>query len=65
MHPQEYLPMDCFHHAAGRLKALEKREADLDGFLEVLNELMRHGFRLREEVYVEAVREARRIAAEA
>lgn len=47
------------------LKALEKREVDLDGFLEVLNELMRHGFRLREEVYVEAVREARRIAARA
>jgi predicted nucleic acid-binding protein len=47
------------------LKALEKRETDLDGFLEALNELIRHGFRLREEVYVEAVREARRIAAEA
>jgi len=47
------------------LRALEKRETDLDGFLEVLNELMRHGFRLREEVYVEVVREARRIAAKA
>lgn len=46
------------------LKALEKMEVDLNGFLEVLNQLIRHGFRLKEEVYVEAVREARRIAAE-
>lgn len=47
------------------LKALEKKEMDLNGFLEVLNQLIRHGFRLKEEVYVEAVREARRIVAEA
>lgn len=47
------------------LKALEKKEIDLNGFLEVLNQLIRHGFRLKEEVYVEAVREARRIVAEA
>lgn len=46
------------------LKALEKKEVDLNGFLEVLNQLIRHGFRLKEEVYVEAVREARRIVAE-
>jgi predicted nucleic acid-binding protein len=46
------------------LKALEKMEIDLNGFLEVLNQLMRHGFRLKEEVYVEAVREARRIISE-
>lgn len=46
------------------LKALEKMEIDLNGFLEVLNQLIRHGFRLKEEVYVEAVREERRIAAE-
>jgi len=46
------------------LKALEKKEIDLNAFLEVLNQLIRHGFRLKEEVYVEAVREARRIAAE-
>jgi predicted nucleic acid-binding protein len=44
------------------LKALEKREIDLDGFLEVLNELIRHGFRLKEEVYIEAVKEARNLA---
>jgi len=46
------------------LKALEKKEIDLNAFLEVLNQLIRHGFRLKEEVYVEAVREASRIAAE-
>lgn len=46
------------------LEALEKKEIDLNEFLEVLNQLIRHGFRLKEEVYVEAVREARRIAAE-
>jgi hypothetical protein len=46
------------------LKALEKKEIDLNGFLEILNQLIRHGFRLKEEVYIEAVREARKIAAE-
>jgi len=45
------------------LKALEKREIDLNGFLEVLNQMIGHGFRLKEEVYIEAVKEARRIAA--
>jgi len=44
------------------LQALEMRKLDLDGFLESLNRLIGCGFRLREEVYVEAVREARRIA---
>jgi len=44
------------------LKALELRELNLDGFLELLNQLIRHGFRLREEVYVEAIRKAREIA---
>ena len=47
------------------LKVLEKREIDLNGFLEVLNQMIGHGFRLKEEVYIEAVREARRIAADA
>ena len=32
--------------------------------LEILNQMIRHGFRLKEEVYVESVREARRIIAE-
>jgi len=43
-------------------KALERRDIDLNGFLEALNQMMKHGFRLKEEVYIEAIREARRIA---
>jgi predicted nucleic acid-binding protein len=46
------------------LKALEKKEIDLDEFLEVLSQLISEGFRLKEEVYVEAVKEAKRIASE-
>ena len=46
------------------LKALELKEIDLDEFLEVLNKLITVGFRLKEEVYLEAVREARRISVE-
>lgn len=46
------------------LKALEKKEIDLNGFLEILNQTIRHGFRLKEEVYIEAVREAMRIVAD-
>lgn len=46
------------------LKALEKKEIDLDEFIEALNQLINKGFRLREEVYVETVKVARRIAAE-
>lgn len=46
------------------LKGLEKKEIDLDEFLEVLNQLISQGFRLKEEVYVEAVKEARRIASD-
>ena len=45
------------------LKALEKNEIDLDEFLEALDKLIGQGFRLKEEVYVEAVKEARKIAA--
>jgi predicted nucleic acid-binding protein len=45
------------------LKALEKKKMELNEFLEVLDDLINQGFRLKEEVYVEAVREARRIAA--
>lgn len=44
------------------LKALQKREMDLDQFLEELNQLITHGFRLKEEVYIKAIKEARRIA---
>ena len=46
------------------LKALEKKEIDLNEFLETLNSLIEQGFRLKEEVYLEAVKEARRTAAE-
>lgn len=46
------------------LKALESKEIDLDEFLEVLNKLITVGFRLKEEVYLEAVKEARRISVE-
>ena len=47
------------------LKALEKKEINLDDFLEVLSQLINEGFRLKEEVYVEAVKEAKRIISEA
>lgn len=43
------------------LKILEEGEMNLDEFLETLNELVKHGFRLREEVYLEAIRKAREI----
>ena len=46
------------------LRALERREVDLNEFLETLSKMIRQGFRLKEEVYVEVVREARRIATE-
>lgn len=44
--------------------ALERDELDLDGFLDDLERLLDEGFYLDEEVYIEAVREARRIADE-
>jgi len=47
------------------LKALEKGEIDLEEFLHILDELVKQGFRLKEEVFIEAIREARKIAREA
>ncbi|MEM3381899.1 MAG: DUF3368 domain-containing protein, partial [Candidatus Bathyarchaeia archaeon] len=44
------------------LKGLEAEEIDLNEFLDALSKLVEHGFRLKEEVYLEAVREARRIS---
>lgn len=44
------------------LKALGEGKMNLDGFLEALSQMIGQGFRLKEEVYVEAVKEARRIA---
>src|SRR3990172_2920149 len=42
------------------LKAVEKKAITLDEFLEILSQLISGGFRLKEEVYVEAVKEAKR-----
>ena len=44
------------------LKALQKEEIDQEEFLEVLNQLLNEGFRLKEEVYLEALKEAKKIA---
>ncbi len=44
------------------LMALKRKSLNLDEFLEVLNSLINQGFRLKEEVYVEAITEARRLA---
>jgi predicted nucleic acid-binding protein len=46
------------------LKALELKEFNLNDFLDTLSELVKHGFRLKEEVYLEAVKKAREIAKE-
>ena len=45
------------------LKALEKKEIDLDECIDALDHLIIKGFRLREEVYLETIKEARKIAA--
>jgi predicted nucleic acid-binding protein len=44
------------------MQALANKQLSLDEFLGALNELVLEGFRLKEEVYLDAVREARRIA---
>lgn len=44
------------------LKALELKEIDLNEFLASLRDLVEEGFRLREEVFLEAIRQAREIA---
>jgi|YelNatPaOPRAMG01_1025707.scaffolds.fasta_scaffold86870_3 predicted nucleic acid-binding protein len=46
------------------LKALELKDFNLNDFLDTLSELVKHGFRLKEEVYLEAVKKAREIAKE-
>jgi len=43
------------------LKALSMKEIDIDEFHEILNLMIRQGFRLKEEVYLEALGEAKRI----
>ncbi|MDI6643214.1 MAG: hypothetical protein QMD95_04095 [Candidatus Hodarchaeaceae archaeon] len=42
------------------LEALKKEKLDLDSFLEVLDELIRQGFRPKEEVCLETIKEARK-----
>ena len=44
------------------LKALKENLIDLDEFLNVLSEMISHGFRLKEEVLIEAIKEAKKIA---
>ena len=44
------------------LKALKIKKIDFDGFLVVLDDLLEEGFRLREEIYLKAIEEAKRIS---
>lgn len=44
------------------LKALKEGLIDLDEFIDTLSELVKQGFRLKEEIVVEAIKEAKRIA---
>ena len=44
------------------LKGFEKKELNLDEFLELLGQLIQHGFRLKEEVYIDAVKKTRELA---
>lgn len=46
------------------LKAQEKKEIDLDECIEILTLLISKGFRLKEEVYLQTIKEARKIAAQ-
>lgn len=44
------------------LMALKRRKIVFDEFLQALNQLIDEGFRLKEEVYVQAIREATKLA---
>ncbi|RLG17894.1 hypothetical protein DRN63_02405 [Nanoarchaeota archaeon] len=44
------------------LRALKEGLIDLDDFLNTLSEMIRQGFRLREDIIVEAIKDAKRIA---
>ncbi len=46
------------------LKSLKMKIIDFDEFLDILNQLIVEGFRLREEIYINAVKEARKIEKE-
>ncbi len=43
------------------LMALKQRKIEFDGFLQALDELIEEGFRLKEEVYVQAIKEATKL----
>ncbi|MFQ6065921.1 MAG: DUF3368 domain-containing protein [bacterium] len=43
-------------------KALKKKEISFDEFLGILDKLLKEGFRLREEVYLEVIETAQKIA---
>ncbi|MFO7967122.1 MAG: DUF3368 domain-containing protein [Archaeoglobaceae archaeon] len=40
------------------LKSLKMGVLDLNQFIETLNKMIGHGFRVKEEVYMEAIKEA-------
>jgi predicted nucleic acid-binding protein len=43
------------------LQSLKKKEFDYDTFLDILEKLIDNGFRLREEIYIRVLKEARKI----
>jgi len=43
------------------MRALEEEAINLEEFLESMNSLVKAGFRLREEIYLEAIAKARKI----
>lgn len=43
------------------LKNLKSKEITFDDFLNILNELIESGFRLKEEIYIKVIEEARKI----
>jgi len=43
------------------LKALKEGLIDFDEFIDTLSEMVKQGFRLKEEIVVETIKEARRI----
>jgi len=44
------------------LEALKRREIDIEKFTHILNQMIGHGFRLKEEVYLGTLSEGRRIS---
>jgi len=50
------------HHIFLLLKPMQNGGINFDEFLNILNEIVRHGFRLKEEILIEATKRAKRIA---